>query len=421
MNNINRFPKKIGGCDFSLKVGCRLDCRYCPQELFVSSYFKKFGLSAPTELSFENFCRLLNKVEPGSGICFAGMTEPFLNKDCSKMIRYAYEKGYKIHLDTTFQGATIEDIDYIKEVKFSDLQFHILDQERHSKFIIDESYLEVVEKAKELFPFNSYHCHGKVHSEVERYIEEQKVSYDLHDRAGNIKIECVNPSVKKGPIVCVGGSITVVSGSSPVILPNGAVVRCCMDFGLRHVYGNLLEQDWDEIVAGQEYQQYEKGLEDETVSSLCRTCSGASMDVEMAYSEVRFFQPNAIKAARILEMLSRDSSIDVPNKHIWMRILQAKEICIFGAGKLFQDNYCQSSWHDVIPAEFVLDNDESKYGKIIGGLECMPPEKIRENANILVVTYCMDDVAIRKQLILQGNTNILNIVEIVDATRKVKI
>ena len=51
----------------------------------------------------------------------------------------------------------------------------------------------------------------------------------------------------------------------------------------------------------------------------------------------------------------------------------------------------------------------------------MPPEKIRENANILVVTYCMDDVAIRKQLILQGNTNILNIVEIVDATRKVKI
>lgn len=421
MKNVNKFPKKIGGCDFSLKVGCRLNCKYCPQELFVSSYLKKFGVDAPRELSFDNFCKLLDKVEPGSGICFAGMTEPFLNKDCAKMIRYAYEKGYKIHLDTTFQGATLEDIEYIKEVEFSDLQFHIPDQEGHSKFVVDECYLKVVEKAKELFCFSSYHCHGKVHSEVERYIEEQKISYDLHDRAGNIKIEGINPSTKKGSIICVGRSIMEISGSSPVILPNGAVVRCCMDFGLRHVYGNLLEQDWDEIVAGQEYHRYEMGLEDETVPSLCRTCSGASMNVEMAYSKFRFFQPNAIKAARILETLQRDISIDVPNKDIWIRILQAKEICIFGAGKLFQDNYCQSSWHDVIPAEFILDNDENKYGKVIGGLECMPPDKIKGNAEILVITYCMDDAAIRKQLISQGNTNIINIVEIVDATRKVKI
>ena len=33
-----------------------------------------------------------------------------------------------------------------------------------------------------------------------------------------------------------------------VLLPNGDVVLCCMDFGMQHVLGNLKRQSYEEIL-----------------------------------------------------------------------------------------------------------------------------------------------------------------------------
>ena len=33
-----------------------------------------------------------------------------------------------------------------------------------------------------------------------------------------------------------------------VVLPNGDVSLCCMDYGLKHIIGNIFEQSYDEVV-----------------------------------------------------------------------------------------------------------------------------------------------------------------------------
>lgn len=48
-------------------------------------------------------------------ICFTGLSEPLLNKDAIKMIKYASEKGYNVHLYTTFRNASIERNKIFKE------------------------------------------------------------------------------------------------------------------------------------------------------------------------------------------------------------------------------------------------------------------------------------------------------------------
>jgi hypothetical protein len=33
-----------------------------------------------------------------------------------------------------------------------------------------------------------------------------------------------------------------------VVLPNGDVSLCCMDYGLKHIIGNIYEQEYDDII-----------------------------------------------------------------------------------------------------------------------------------------------------------------------------
>jgi hypothetical protein len=49
-----------------------------------------------------------------------------------------------------------------------------------------------------------------------------------------------------------------------VMLPNGDVSLCCMDYGLKHILGNLYEQDYEEIIP-----------ENNQCFELCRLCENA--------------------------------------------------------------------------------------------------------------------------------------------------
>ena len=40
-----------------------------------------------------------------------------------------------------------------------------------------------------------------------------------------------------------------------VLLPNGDVVLCCMDYSIKHKVGNLLEQEYCEIFSSKEMQE----------------------------------------------------------------------------------------------------------------------------------------------------------------------
>jgi radical SAM protein with 4Fe4S-binding SPASM domain len=59
-----------------------------------------------------------------------------------------------------------------------------------------------------------------------------------------------------------------------VLLPNGDVVLCCMDYNLKHVIGNLLTQTYDEIMNGEKLAQIIKWNEEEGFNkcSICKSC-----------------------------------------------------------------------------------------------------------------------------------------------------
>jgi hypothetical protein len=46
-----------------------------------------------------------------------------------------------------------------------------------------------------------------------------------------------------------------------VLLPNGDVTLCCMDYSLKHLLGNLYERSYEEIIP-----------EDRTAFELCKYC-----------------------------------------------------------------------------------------------------------------------------------------------------
>ena len=61
------------------------------------------------------------------------------------------------------------------------------------------------------------------------------------------------------------------------MLPDGRVLLCCMDYGMKHVLGNLTEQSYEEIMNGKEIDKIKAAINgDESIDILCRGCSSAT-------------------------------------------------------------------------------------------------------------------------------------------------
>ena len=62
-----------------------------------------------------------------------------------------------------------------------------------------------------------------------------------------------------------------------VLLPNGDVVLCCMDYSLKHKIGNLLEQDYYEMFPSGGLAKLigENMIPRHSSESLCKSCTRA--------------------------------------------------------------------------------------------------------------------------------------------------
>ena len=77
--------------EITTKIGCDINCKYCPQKLLISRYFSE-NIDRPVFMSFETFKTCIDKVPTDVKITFAGMSEPWLNQEFTKMFSYASEK-----------------------------------------------------------------------------------------------------------------------------------------------------------------------------------------------------------------------------------------------------------------------------------------------------------------------------------------
>lgn len=248
--------------EITTRIGCPINCSDCPQELLRLRY------SGRKVMSLEDFKTAIDKVPEGTRIDFSGMCEPFANPDCADMILYAAGKGLPLALYTTLQGSTMEDYEKLKGIHFDVVTIHLPDADGRSHFNITDEYLECLAA----WDCSSYSCHGRIHGRVWPYLKDRNLITFMHDRAGNVE---ERPHITISPD---GGLWCITSGrgmNHNVLLPDGTVLMCCMDYGCTGIFGNLLAQSYDEVLHSPEAERMRATLLGG--ESICRHCSNARL------------------------------------------------------------------------------------------------------------------------------------------------
>lgn len=194
------------------------------------------------------------------------MCEPFVNKQCTNMILYAYEKGFPLALYSTLQGATMEDFWRLKDVKYEVVTIHIPDKDGRSHFMINDEYLEVLSN----WETDNYSCHGEIDDRVKPYLKDRTLITFMHDRAGNVETrDHLNIPLDK-EISCITSGLSM---DHNVLLPDGTVLMCCMDYGMTGVFGNLLHQSYADVINSPRANEMRATLQ--RGESICRHCVNA--------------------------------------------------------------------------------------------------------------------------------------------------
>jgi len=231
-------------------VECRINCRFCPQKIFLSAY-----KSPKRTLSFEDFKKALDKIPEDVIIIFAGFAEPYLNKDCTKMLLHAHKKGHPVSIFTTGTGMTLEDVALIKDIPFHSFPhggfvLHLPDDEGFANIKIDDTYLQVLQSLKEAGIQNFRPISmGSVHGSIRHIFPRDTVKkQEMNSRAGNLNNESLSASYAsryhKTDVICGRDEYLY----NNVMLPNGDIVLCCQDYGMKHILGNIYEKTYEEIV-----------------------------------------------------------------------------------------------------------------------------------------------------------------------------
>lgn len=263
------------------RVGCSVNCRYCPQNVLIDHYFAQ-DKDRTMVMSSEVFEICLHKLPKDARISFCGMAEPFLNPKCAEMIKLAHESGRVVELYTTLVGADRRTMEEIAEIPFGYVTLHVADRYGYAHIPCTQEYYDLLEflinyKRKDGTPFvNMCNAQAEPDEKVAQICGgKYKILTALHDRAGNLENKSLlNKNTPTGKISC---SLCGDELNHNNLLPDGTVLLCDFDYGMQHVLGNLLEQTYEEILSGRELERIRKGMEgDSQQDILCRKCSCAN-------------------------------------------------------------------------------------------------------------------------------------------------
>lgn len=278
--------------DITTKIGCPMACDYCPQDKLIKAYTKRSNILL---MSFDVFKKCLDKIPLNVDIHFSGLCEPWLNPECTKMLLYAHRRGHTIKAGSTLVGMSSSDIDLLETVPIKTFVVHLPSNQGYEKIKIDENYLNLLNRISKSNIKVYYHIHGEgVHPKIKPLIKNNITREEIHTRAGNIKIKNrPAPPRKKGVIGCRR------KGRYNILLPNGDVLLCCMDFGMQHLLGNLISSDYNSLFRGKEFLKIKKGLNDESIDILCRYCERYVYDLNL-YTKIYYSYVYRLEKSRVL-------------------------------------------------------------------------------------------------------------------------
>jgi len=252
--------------EITTRIGCPVGCRYCPQPALIKAYRRR---SAVLTMNLGIFEACLKKMPADVDVHFSGFGEPWAAPDCTKMVLLAHQKRHRIGVFTTLKGMTTADFKQLEPLPFKSFEIHLPCDEEIENIRIDDDYLKLLNLFMQSDMKIGYHVQGKkLHHRLSDIMRDQKIQVNQpNTRAGNITVPGSSFfKKKKGRIGCMRGL------RQNVLLPNGDVVLCCMDYGLKHLLGNLLEQDYDSLFDGPEFKRVSQGMDEEDDDILCRYC-----------------------------------------------------------------------------------------------------------------------------------------------------
>jgi hypothetical protein len=243
--------------EFTLRIGCPVAClKFCPQEIITSRY------QGPKELDFETFKKFLSTVPESETIIFSGLSEPFSNPDCARMICHAHDKGHKIWLFTTLVGLSVSDAEFLtKKIPFDRLCLHLPDASSNARIPVTPDYLKALGYVLENVSKIEYMNMGGLFStnRTEQFVRGEPGFYRK-----NWRIWC-----------------RFLDSPQYNILPNGDVYVCCVtqrfisgQEGYAGVIGNLHQNTYPELA--EKFPEIKRSLESD-LNSLCQTCPASEV------------------------------------------------------------------------------------------------------------------------------------------------
>ena len=272
--------------EITTMVGCPLQCTFCPQTNLKGAYSTH---KADKYLTGENFKRIIDKLPRHVRIDFSGMSEPWANPNCTDMLRYALEKGFQVAVYTTLYGMGGDDAEVVisllkRHHKQVDLiKLHLPDGNGNMRGWKPSREWEEVFKAfcglKRViskFKIMTMDGSGRPHDSL-THLNIELEGWTGSTRAGNLQAEL--PDLADTP----HHSTAVSCGKTPfydhnVLLPNGDVCLCRMDYSLQHVIGNLLRQDYYDLFRNEAFTRLlqENMRPGFSKCSLCKSCGSAA-------------------------------------------------------------------------------------------------------------------------------------------------
>lgn len=273
--------------EITTNIGCPVKCTFCPQDALLKAYPKE----ASKLLTPLDFGRVLAKLPGWVRIDFSGFAEPWANPNCTDMLAAALKQGRSVAIYTTLVGMTGWDAEttigllrqHAQQVEV--LCLHLPDANGHMRG------LRLPSRAWEsaLHAFLDLEREGvierfeKMTMDVDRLPSalvpaQRLLPWRGNDRAGSLDRRRVLPVTVEqpvhhdGPVTC---SFTPFFDQN-VMLPNGDVALCCMDYGLKHVLGNLFRQSYEELFAGPAMGELRaRNMRYGPTGTICRQCTRA--------------------------------------------------------------------------------------------------------------------------------------------------
>lgn len=275
--------------EITTMIGCPLMCNFCPQDNLRDAYGNDVKY-----MTLDTFKTAISKIPKNTRIDFSGMSEVWVNPAATDMVEHALTQGHNIAVYSTLYNWTEDTAHRVLELfdkhkrQIEVFSIHFPDEYGNMK---GWKYSDEWEKVFRLMSTGVQYLgikleamtmsdHGKIHQDLQ-HLGIQLYNWFGHDRAGSLNKE----QVKEQPINFITRHEQPVSCSKTinydqhVLLPNGDVLLCCMDYDKKHVLGNLIKDTYQDLFTGSEMTNLirENRKPCYSADSLCKSCTDATL------------------------------------------------------------------------------------------------------------------------------------------------